>query len=123
MASVILISLRLTYVEHFLQSFPRQSWIKSSQLAICGRAVLEIIVNYGKAHRDEWSRQRAIALTMRVGGCPPLTFISWEVLRTDGNQFWKEWTVGALASENGWRLIRQMEGRGGNQGHGPVARK
>lgn len=100
--------------------------------AICGRAVLENIVNNGKAHSHESSRQRAIALTMNVGGgwwgvvsliCPPLAFITWEVLRTDGNQCWKEWTVGALASEKGWRLIRQMVGRVGNQGHGPVARK
>lgn len=38
--------------------------------AICGRAVLENIVNNGKAHSDESSRQRAIALTMmwRGGG-------------------------------------------------------
>lgn len=36
--------------------------------AICGRAVLENIVNNGKAHSHEWSRQRAIALTMNVGG-------------------------------------------------------
>lgn len=45
--------------------------------AICGRADLENIVNNGKAHIDESSRQRAIALTMNVsggwawGGCLP----------------------------------------------------
>lgn len=48
--------------------------------------------------------------------CLPLAYISLEVLRgTDGKPFWKEWMAGALALENGWRSIKEMEGRVENQ--------
>lgn len=96
---------------------------------ICSRAVLENILNNGKAHNNESRRRRATALTMRwwwwwwrwCGGwgkgvvsliCPPLAFITWEVLRTDGNQFWKN--CGCLGFGE-WLEIDQANGGEGKK--------
>lgn len=70
--------------------------------AICGPAVLENIIINGKAHSDESSGQRAIALTMNVGGggggCLP--HLSSARLYYLGS------------SKNGWKSVLERMDRG-----------